>query len=103
MELGWGGFDRAKLDMLVLIGIPFSFHAIAKRAVCLFEVPELYQGKTLRKHERILIGSSREHKTRLGNMGNMPCLFVSLRILLKFCRVFSEVCLDTEQEISYFS
>ena len=27
MELGWGGFDRAKLDMLVLIRIPFSFHA----------------------------------------------------------------------------
>ena len=24
MELGWGGFDRAKLDM---IRIPFSFHA----------------------------------------------------------------------------
>ena len=23
MELGWGGFDRAKLDM---IRIPFSFH-----------------------------------------------------------------------------
>ena len=28
MELGWGGFDRAKLDMLMLIRIPFSFHAI---------------------------------------------------------------------------
>ena len=27
MELGWGGFDRAKLDMLILIRIPFSFHA----------------------------------------------------------------------------
>ena len=26
MELGWGGFDRAKLDMLILIRIPFSFH-----------------------------------------------------------------------------
>ena len=26
MELGWGGFDRAKLDMLILIWIPFSFH-----------------------------------------------------------------------------
>ena len=26
MELGWGGFDRAKLDMLMLIMIPFSFH-----------------------------------------------------------------------------
>ena len=26
MELGWGVFDRAKLDMLILIGIPFSFH-----------------------------------------------------------------------------
>ena len=28
MELGWGGFDRAKLDMLMLIRIhvPFSFH-----------------------------------------------------------------------------
>ena len=23
MELGWGGFDRAKLDILIL---PFSFH-----------------------------------------------------------------------------
>ena len=28
MELGWGGFDRAKLDMLILIRIPFSFHAV---------------------------------------------------------------------------
>ena len=28
MELGWGGFDRAKLDMLMLIRIPFSFHVI---------------------------------------------------------------------------
>ena len=26
MELGWGGFDRAKLDMIILIRIPFSFH-----------------------------------------------------------------------------
>ena len=26
MELGWGDFDRAKLDMLILIRIPFSFH-----------------------------------------------------------------------------
>ena len=26
VELGWGGFDRAKLDMLILIRIPFSFH-----------------------------------------------------------------------------
>ena len=26
MKLGWGGFDRAKLDMLILIRIPFSFH-----------------------------------------------------------------------------
>ena len=26
MELGWGGFVRAKLDMLILIRIPFSFH-----------------------------------------------------------------------------
>ena len=26
MELGWGGFDRVKLDMLILIRIPFSFH-----------------------------------------------------------------------------
>ena len=27
MELGWGGFDRAKLICLyILIGIPFSFH-----------------------------------------------------------------------------
>ena len=24
MELGWGGFDRAKLDMLILIRVPFS-------------------------------------------------------------------------------
>ena len=29
MELGWGGFDRAKLDMLILIRIPFSFHVPA--------------------------------------------------------------------------
>ena len=29
MELGWGGFDRAKLDMLILIRIPFSFHMLA--------------------------------------------------------------------------
>ena len=29
MELGWGGFDRAKLDMLILIWIPFSFHVIS--------------------------------------------------------------------------
>ena len=28
MELGWGGFDRAKLDMLILIRIPFSFHVV---------------------------------------------------------------------------
>ena len=28
MELGWGGFDRAKLDMLILIRIPFSFHEV---------------------------------------------------------------------------
>ena len=28
MELGWGGFDRAKLDMLM---IPFSFHVAAIR------------------------------------------------------------------------
>ena len=33
MELGWGGFDRAKLDMLILIRIPFSFHHILFR-VC---------------------------------------------------------------------
>ena len=26
MGLGWGGFDRAKLDVLMLIRIPFSFH-----------------------------------------------------------------------------
>ena len=26
MELGWGGFVTAKLDMLILIRIPFSFH-----------------------------------------------------------------------------
>ena len=37
MELGWGGFDRAKLDMLILIRIPFSFHA-------------LYVGETITKH-----------------------------------------------------
>ena len=30
MELGWGGFDRAKLDILVLIGIPFSFHVVVQ-------------------------------------------------------------------------
>ena len=30
MELGWGGFDRAKLDMLMLIRIPFSFHGSVK-------------------------------------------------------------------------
>ena len=29
MELGWGGFDRAKLDMLILIRIPFSFHDLS--------------------------------------------------------------------------
>ena len=29
MELGWGGFDRAKLDMLILIRIPFSFHVLS--------------------------------------------------------------------------
>ena len=28
MELGWGGFDRAKLDMLILIRLPFSFHVV---------------------------------------------------------------------------
>ena len=28
MELGWGGFDRAKLDMLILIKIPFSFYVV---------------------------------------------------------------------------
>ena len=28
MELGWGGFVRAKLDKLILIRIPFSFHVI---------------------------------------------------------------------------
>ena len=32
MELGWGGFDRAKLDMLILIRIPFSFHALTSFA-----------------------------------------------------------------------
>ena len=26
VELGWGGFDRPKLEMLILIRIPFSFH-----------------------------------------------------------------------------
>ena len=25
MELGWGGFDRPKLEMLIPIRIPFSF------------------------------------------------------------------------------
>ena len=30
MELGWGGFDRVKLDMLILIRIPFSFHVILR-------------------------------------------------------------------------
>ena len=29
MELGWGGFDRAKLDMLILIRIPSSFDVIS--------------------------------------------------------------------------
>ena len=29
MVLGWGGFDRAKVDMLKLIRIPFSFHMLA--------------------------------------------------------------------------
>ena len=28
MELGWGGFVRAKLDMLILIRISFSFHVL---------------------------------------------------------------------------
>ena len=39
MELGWGGFDRAKLDMLMLIRIPFSFHVFMTRAlwrVCIY-------------------------------------------------------------------
>ena len=36
MELGWGGFDRAKLDrakldMLILIRIPFSFHVVPSK------------------------------------------------------------------------
>ena len=30
MELGWGGFDRAKLDM---IRIPFSFHVFTQLSV----------------------------------------------------------------------
>ena len=30
MELGWDGFDRAKLDMLILIRIPFSFHGYVR-------------------------------------------------------------------------
>ena len=34
MELGWGGFDRAKLDMLLLIRIPFSFYGILKYSEC---------------------------------------------------------------------
>ena len=37
MELGWGGFDRAKLDMLILIRLPFSFHAsvpLAPQVTC---------------------------------------------------------------------
>ena len=38
MELGWGGFDRAKLDMLILIRIPFSFHEV----VCVQKVLDLY-------------------------------------------------------------
>ena len=33
MELGWGGFDRAKLDMLILIRIPFSFHVFTQLSV----------------------------------------------------------------------
>ena len=32
MELGWGGFDRDKFDMLILIRIPFSFHVAL--AIC---------------------------------------------------------------------
>ena len=35
MELGWGGFDRAKLDM---IRIPFSFHEV----VCVQKVLGAY-------------------------------------------------------------
>ena len=31
MELGWG---RAKLDMLILIRIPFSFHVIQYTCTC---------------------------------------------------------------------
>ena len=38
MELGWGGFDRAKLDMLILIRIPFSFHEV----VCVQKVLGAY-------------------------------------------------------------
>ena len=30
IESGWGGFDRAKLNMLILIRIPFSFHVYAR-------------------------------------------------------------------------
>ena len=32
----WGGFDRAKLDMLILIRIPFSFHACNGGGRCEF-------------------------------------------------------------------
>ena len=36
MELGWGGFDRAKLEMLILIRIPFSFYATVSYILPLF-------------------------------------------------------------------
>ena len=40
MELGWGGFDRAKLDMLMLIRIPFSFHVLEYRCSSLWPISE---------------------------------------------------------------
>ena len=42
MELGWGGFDRAKLDMLILIRIPFSVH-VSLEPIRLQARPDVYQ------------------------------------------------------------
>ena len=47
MELGWGGFDRAKLDMLILIRIPFSFH------VHVIFISQVYSGAPLKGHSAI--------------------------------------------------
>ena len=43
MELGWGGFDRAKLDMLILIRIPFSFHVCTIIPSCTLIISLLLQ------------------------------------------------------------